>query len=126
MKHIFLYFAEKSPHALSYLSVILGAIVGHLMLRATTRNTLGSYQEILIYCTNTGVPKHGNNTKLKLKENRTQCDVLYAMKGLVPGSPVNTVFNWVEGHLFEKKDLRNFSHLEIMNNCVGRLEDDAI
>ena len=38
--------AEKSPHASSYRSEILGAIVAQLILRAATRNTLAQYQEV--------------------------------------------------------------------------------
>ena len=43
------------------------------------------------------------------------------MKGLISDSPVKKVFNWVEGHLVEKKGPRNCSHLESVNNLVDRL-----
>ena len=46
------------------------------------------------------------------------------MNTFVTESPVNSAFQWSEGHL-AKKELGHCTHLEIMNELVDRLADVA-
>ena len=45
------------------------------------------------------------------------------MKVLILDNPVISYFEWVEGHLLQKKGLPNCTPPEIMNNLVHRLAD---
>ena len=47
------------------------------------------------------------------------------MKTLITESPVTSAFQWVEGHLVEKKGLKHCTHPEITNGLVDRLADLA-
>ena len=91
-------FAEKSLHASSYRSEILGAIDAQLILRAATRNVSAQYQEVPLYYDNRGVLNHGSQAKKEPKEKQAQFDVLHVMKTLIAESPVTSSFQWIEGH----------------------------
>ena len=120
-KQMFVSFAEKSSHASSYRSEILGAIAAQLILRAATRNAAAQYQVVPTYCDNKGVLNHGNQAEKELKEKQAQFNVLHVMKTLIADSPVTSDFHWVEGHSVEKKGLSNCTHPEIMNDLVDKL-----
>jgi hypothetical protein len=124
-KQMFVSFAEKSLHASSYRSEVLGAIAAQLILRAATRNVPAQYQEVPTYCDNKGVLNHGSQAEKELKEKQAQFDVLHVMKTLIAESPVKSAFQWTEGHSVEKKGLRHCTHPEIMNDLVDRLTDVA-
>ena len=110
-------FAEKSLHASSYRSEILGVISTQLISKASSRNVPAQYQEVPTYCDNKGVLNHVSQAKKQLKEKQAQFDVLRVMKTLIAESPVKSAFQWVERHLTEKKGPRHCTHPEIMNDC---------
>ena len=61
-------FAEKSPHASSYRSEILGAMAAQLIIRAATVGLTANVPKINVYCDNKGVLNHGGDVERELKE----------------------------------------------------------
>ena len=49
----------------------------------------------------------GGDKEKELKEQHVQFDVLHVMKRLVSQSPVESRFEWVQGHSVEKKGIEN-------------------
>ena len=104
---LFLLFAERSSHASSHRSEILGAVAAQLIVKAAARDKTATYPDIPVYRDNKGVLNHGGEAEREPKEKQSQFGVLHVMKVLVSESLVGSAFRWVKGHSVKKKDSRN-------------------
>ena len=95
--------SEKSCDASNYRADILEAIVAQLIIRAASHGSSAWYQSVKIYCDNRGVLSHGSNPSTSLGENQAQADLLRCLKQLVRENPMDSIFEWVEGHAVERK-----------------------
>ena len=118
---LFLSFAERSPHASSYRSEILGAVAAQLIVKAAARDRTAAYPDVPVYCDNKGVLNHGGEAERELKEKQSQFDVLHVMKVLITASLVGSTFRWVKGHSVKRKGLRKCTVPEIMNDLADNL-----
>jgi hypothetical protein len=118
--------AESSEAASNYCVELLGAVIALLILWASSHNLTGPLPAITLFCDNCGILSHGNNPYTALPEKKKQVDLICLIKLMSVSNNITLTWEWVEGHVVEKKGLQRSTFPKRLSNQVDKLAKVAL
>jgi hypothetical protein len=77
--------------------------------------------KVVLYCDNHGILSHGNSPLLLLPQKQKQTNLIWLIKYLCGSNTCDSTWEWVEGHVAERKGWVNCTLPEWLNELSDKL-----